>query len=206
MEIWRWMARVEFMSDRQRVVIVAAALLLLAGCAADEGEEAGVTTGVPPTVGESAEREAAAQVLDDAGYLDDEGNVAFGPAGPSSEETDVQEALCTHLFGSPEEVAERAGLDGAVLAAGSGYQMLGANGSGVRCGWGAQDEPSFALVVWGDDADWITQDAAEFEVSVERPDGSVGVAAYDPASEIERLSAEELEAWLLQAPGLSQSV
>lgn len=163
-------------------------------------------TSEPTAAPQSAEREAAAQVLDDEGYLDGEGTVVFGPAGPSSDETEVQEALCTYIFGSPDEVAERAGLDGAVLAAGSGYQMLGANGSGVRCGWGAQDEPSFALVVWGAEADWITQDEAQFEVSVQRPDGSVGVAAYDPASETERLPADELEAWLLEAPGLTQTV
>lgn len=195
-------ASVRRMMSRWRVAIGLASVAVLSGCSGGDGDSAEES----PVPQQSSEREDAQQLLSEEGYLDDAGNVAFGPAGPRSEETAVNEALCTYLFGSPQEVAERAGLAGTVLAPGSGYQMLGANGSGVRCGWGTQDEPVFALVVWGADAEWITEDEDTFEVVIELPENSVGVAAYDPESDVERLPATELEAWLREAPEVNQSV
>lgn len=190
------------MRTRPLLVSAAVASALVAGCSGAEGPEADPepTTQAPPS-----EHLAAAELLEEAGYLEPDGAVAFGPAGPGDDETAVQEALCTYLFGSPDTVAERAGLDEAVLAEGSGFQNLGANGSGIRCGWGAPDRPVLALVVWGEESEWISEGAEEFDLVVDLPSG-VGVAFYDPESDVERLPPEDLEAWLRVAPAVTQSV
>jgi hypothetical protein len=155
------------------------------------------------TPAQSDERDRAEQLLLSEGYLDDSGAVALGPAGPGGDETDVHEAMCTYLFGAPDEVAERAGLDEATLSDGSGYRMLGANGSGIECGWGSADEPVLVLASWGS-ADRFG-DAEGVEVLVDLPDG-VGVASYDPDSDVERLTEDELRRWLTEAPAFTQSV
>jgi hypothetical protein len=100
-------------------------------------------------------------------------------------------------------VAERAGLDEATLSDGSGYRMLGANGSGIECGWGSADEPVLVLASWGS-ADRFG-DAEGVEVLVDLPDG-VGGASYDPDSDVERLTEDELRRWLTEAPAFTQSV
>lgn len=187
---------------RWRVAIGLASIAFLSGCSGGADE----STEESPVPEQSSERAAAQQLLNEEGYLDDAGHVAFGPAGPSSEETAVHEALCTYVFGSPQEVAERAGLADHALAPGSGYETLGANGSGVRCGWGPPNEPVFALIVWSEDAEWITETEDTFDAVVELSEGSIGAAAYNPESEVERLPAAELEAWLREAPEVSQSV
>lgn len=185
------------------------ALLVLVGCSGGDdtpaGDDGSAGPGVPEPTTDAAVDDDAAALLEAEGYLAEDGSVAFGPAGPTEEDAEVQAALCTYVFGPPEEVAERAGLAEPVLTEGSGYQMLGSNGSGVRCGWGDAEEPEFVLAVWGSEAPWIEEAREEFEAIVELPDG-VGVAFYDDDAEAEPLPATDLEAWLAEAPAVTQSV
>ncbi|MGC5615646.1 hypothetical protein [Georgenia sp. Z1491] len=184
-----------------------AAAVCVAGLAACSPTPSGPTdapSGSSDAPSGNDERAEAEELLRSEGYLADDGSVEFGPAGPGTDEVDVHEALCTYVFGAEGEVAERAGLDEAVLADGSGYRMLGANGSGVECAWGAPEAPVLVLASWGS-SDRFDDDEDALEVLVELPDG-VGVAHYDPDSDVERLPADELEEWLTEAPAVTQSV
>ena len=189
------------MSTRLRRMAAAACVVGLTGCSDPGDPPSGSEATEAPTTSEA--RDAAEELLRSEGYLDDDGAISLGPAGPGSDDTEVNEAMCTYLFGSPEEVAERAGLDEAPLAEGSGYQMLGGNGTGIMCGWGSSDDPDLVLGTWGS-ADRF-EDEEDIEVVVDLPDG-VGVALYNPESDVERLSEDELTRWLTEAPAFTQSV
>ncbi|MGO1561158.1 MAG: hypothetical protein ACTHW7_04960 [Actinomycetaceae bacterium] len=193
------------MTARRRwLASAAAAAACVAGLAAcSDGSDSPAQSDGPEAPTQSDERDRADELLRSEGYLDDSGAVALGLAGPGGDETDVHEAMCTYLFGAPDEVAERAGLDEATLTDGSGYRMLGANGSGIECGWGSADEPVLVLASWGS-ADRF-DGAEDIDVLVDLPDG-VGVASYHPGSDVERLTEDELAQWLTEAPAFTQSV
>src|SRR5690606_16717039 len=102
-----------------------------------------------PSDDEASGDGAAADVLAEAGLLDDEGRVAYGPVVPDAE---FDAVICEYVFGTTDEVIELAGLPAdAVLLDGSGPAQLGGGGGGVRCGYGEGGEGGDAMLavrVW----------------------------------------------------------
>ena len=82
-------------------------------------------------------------------WLDGKDRVRFGESAPAA---DVQKAICTYLFGTPEEVGDTAGLDGKVtLHHDSGYRSAGGNGIGFECGYDVKGKTRFGMVLWSRD-------------------------------------------------------
>jgi hypothetical protein len=159
-----------------------AASLVLTGCGADEDLPGGT---------------AGKDVLADNDLLVD-GQIRMGTGEP--DEVEVHRALCDYLFGTVDEVADTADLDGDVsYADGSGYRSEGESGGGFVCGYQAGDEAVFSLLVW--DRDPGSPGDAEGVVVVPLPGERYGVSAYAPGYEGKRMPVDRRKEWLREAAG-----
>lgn len=108
----------------------------------------------------------------------------------------VQKAFCEYLFGTPEEVAETAGLTGDVEVQDAGYLYLGDDGEGFQCVYEAGDQ-GYGMRIWSKEADF----PGEFsrKVTVEADNGNVGVSIYSADFDGDALDEDTVKEWLTQA-------
>lgn len=138
---------------------------LLTGCSDDGGDN-------------SKEPSASEQLLVEEGLLKD-GVVSLGPAGPTDEA--VNQAICDYVFGSPEEVAATADVDGEVaLTEDSGYEQLGGNGNGAQCVYTVDGEDAFGLWLWSDERELDDEDVEFVVAEVQVDSGRFGLMMRAP--------------------------
>jgi hypothetical protein len=142
--------------------------------------------------------EAGVDELAPHNWLGDDGTLFYGETEPPRE---IQEALCDYLVGTPDEVADAAGLDGDVtLEDGSGYTVLGGSGVGFRCGYEVDGTFAFGIVLWSDDLRDQVADQPN-TVAVALPNELFGATVYAPEWDGTMLDATDSEQWLSEAAG-----
>lgn len=164
------------------LTVLLAAGLLVGACSDDSDDTAGPS-------------DEAAELLESEGYLDDDGAISIGPAGPSDD--DVRSAMCDYLFGDAETMSDRLGVE-VTLAEDSGYRNLGGNGTGVSCVYEDGDDPFFGIGLWSRDRSEDADSETEL-VTVEVPNGDFGFAQYHPDYEGETVDDDDQIAWLEDA-------
>jgi hypothetical protein len=133
-------------------------------------------------------------------WLDDKDRVRFGESTPAAS---VQKAMCSYLFGTPEEVGDTAGLDGKVtLHGGSGYRNAGGNGIGFECSYDVKGKTRFGMVLWSRQLGKMGKVA--HPVTLRLHDGLVGYAAYIAGFDGKAISKARARSWLRAAGGRTQ--
>jgi hypothetical protein len=166
--------------------LVALLSLVLVGCGSHGGDLPG---------GDSGKNLLAAHH-----WLDGKDRVRYGESAPAA---NVQKAICTYLFGTPEEVGDTAGLDGKVtLHDDSGYRSAGGNGIGFECGYDVKGKTRFGMVLWSRDLGEMGK--VSHPVTLRLHDGLVGYAAYTPGFGGQAISKTRARAWLKAAGARAQ--
>lgn len=133
-------------------------------------------------------------VLADHDFLDDQGRVRFAESAPEAE---VQSALCSYLFGEPDEVARTAELEGtASLNEDSGYRSAGGNGTGFQCGYDVSGKTVLAMILWTKDSSGGDDGGATHVVTKKVGDGLFAYSAYLPGYDGPSMSKATAARWL----------
>lgn len=167
---------------------------------AEPDQDTGATTSDPSNEVAGSDLDAprpGQEVLEDR-WLQD-GRVSIGPGAPQEQEVNL--AMCDYLFGTADEVAERAGVDGeVVLDEESGFSYNGSAPSRMGCVYLAEGTEAFMVGLQDRELE-VEDEHAELVVALtELPSGWYGFVVSNPDWD-GRLALDEAAAldWLQDA-------
>ena len=139
-------------------------------------------------------------VLQQHHLLDADGRVQSGEsAGPRQ----VQQALCSYLFGLPTDVGRVAELAAPVtLTDDSGFVVLGSNGDTYECTYETGGKPTLLLEIRTHPVTGKISGVGP--VQVRSPGGLQGILVYRPGYDGKVMPKADATAWLTQATGRRQ--